>query len=367
MSTVAAHTKPCDPRNEGTPDNANTSTPASENPDIPEENDLKFSSENAAPIDPGALAARILQLSAANTAAQTPPKKPRVLWQDDTPLEVPEVLAQPGSSRSCRETRRNRHRQNRGAPGSGPTFTALLISTILIGFAGGGAVALGLPDLMAGDEPPVKKVLTQTISPEEIVAGGTASPVAVAKAKDRIRQAFSETRQQDQIPPASGDPAIAMVTSAQTATTAAGSTWIKLAGTDDPQTTATTPEKPASVSSNAIAPVISPAPGSPAAVSTRPMALSPATDTRQANADEVHGSSALQETPGPDLQEPPYPNTGITTDSVNMRESDDKDAEIVAVLPEGTEVRYSDCSKWWCNVAHGGKSGYVGQKFLARD
>lgn len=163
MSTVAAHTKLCDPQNEGTPDNATTSSPAHNNPGIPEENDLSLSSENAAAIDPSALAARILQLSAANTGSQTPPRKPRVLWQDDDPLEIPEVLTQPNHGRPNRETRRNRRRQAPRTPGSGPTFTALLISTILIGFAGGGAVALGLPDLMAGDEPPVKKVLTQTI------------------------------------------------------------------------------------------------------------------------------------------------------------------------------------------------------------
>lgn len=202
------------------------------------------------------------------------------------------------------------------------------------------------------------------------MAGGTASPVAVAKAKDRIRQAFSETWQQTQIPPASSDTDTAAVTSAQTATTAAGSTWIKLARADDPQTTATSGQ-PASTSANAAAPEISPAPVSPATtprtISSRPAPIPTAITIHEADTEDAQGNSPVSESQIQDLREAPSPKSGTTTATVNLRETEDKNAKIVAVLPEGTEVRYSDCSKWWCNVAHGGKSGYVGQKFLARD
>lgn len=67
------------------------------------------------------------------------------------------------------------------------------------------------------------------------------------------------------------------------------------------------------------------------------------------------------------LDESSHPYFGVTTVDVNLRESDDNGAEILMVLPQGTEVRFSECGQWWCSVTHEGLTGYVGQRFIARD
>lgn len=53
----------------------------------------------------------------------------------------------------------------------------------------------------------------------------------------------------------------------------------------------------------------------------------------------------------------------VTAD-VNLRKSDQKDAEILAVIPDNSRVDVGDCGKWWCEVSYAGKSGFVGVKFI---
>jgi uncharacterized protein YgiM (DUF1202 family) len=52
------------------------------------------------------------------------------------------------------------------------------------------------------------------------------------------------------------------------------------------------------------------------------------------------------------------------TANVNLRKSDQKDAEVLAVIPESAKIAVGSCDKWWCEVQYAGKSGFVGVKFV---
>ena len=52
-----------------------------------------------------------------------------------------------------------------------------------------------------------------------------------------------------------------------------------------------------------------------------------------------------------------YPHSGKTTASVNMRSSEQKNSEIIAVIPGNTAISFNECGKWWCGVEYEGKTG----------
>lgn len=82
------------------------------------------------------------------------------------------------------------------------------------------------------------------------------------------------------------------------------------------------------------------------------------TGTRTTHA-AVTPLSASAET-SPDAEEQP---ASVTAD-VNLRKSDEKDAEVLAVIPDNSKVDVGTCGKWWCEVSYAGKSGFVGVKFI---
>ncbi len=58
--------------------------------------------------------------------------------------------------------------------------------------------------------------------------------------------------------------------------------------------------------------------------------------------------------------------TGIVTaSSLNMRKSASTDSDVVKVLREGTKVTINGTSGSWYKVSVGGKSGYVGKKYIS--
>ena len=57
-------------------------------------------------------------------------------------------------------------------------------------------------------------------------------------------------------------------------------------------------------------------------------------------------------------------STGQVTVSVNLRAAEDKNSEILAVVPQDAEVVLGDCGKWWCAVSYDGHQGFIGKNFV---
>ena len=336
MVKVTAQTNSCEPQSEGTPDNATQETQDTKTTTTPE-----ITTANAATEDgqnaPSALAARILQLRADfETKMPQRPKKPALKGSDEPPLDIPEVLtADPMDDWAPRPRRR---RVGRTLPVQyGPSFKALAVSTVLLALAGTGAIAFGLPDLMVGSDPDVVQVETQTIT--AVPKGDLTSQVSntpstgaspetmktFTKAQDRIHQAFAETvinadTQTNELANramASLDRAAIVRNGANSETTAAR----QVSAISSPET-------------------------APPALST--------SEPRQAAGTPLAPSVSSDET------------KGTITASVNLRATGTKNGKIIGVVPEGSEVSFNECGKWWCEVVHDGKTGFVGQKFVDR-
>ena len=332
MVKVTAQTNSCEPQSEGTPDNATQET---------QDTNTTTTTANAATEDnqndPSALAARILQLSADfETKMPQRPKKPALKGSDEPPLDIPEVLtAVPMDDWTPRPRRR---RVSRALPVPyGPSFKALAVSTVLLALAGTGAIALGLPDLMVGGDPDVVQVETQTITavPKgDLIDSASNTPSTVAsletpktftKAQDRIHQAFAETKTNGDTPTNElANRAMASLDRAAIAQSGASSE--------------TTAARTVSASRS---------------TETSPRAFS-SSKLRQAAGTPLAPSVSSDET------------KGTITASVNLRATGTKNGKIIGVVPEGSEVSFNDCGKWWCEVVHDGKTGFVGQKFVDR-
>ncbi|WP_420337325.1 SH3 domain-containing protein [Roseibium sp.] len=332
MVKVTAQTNSCEPQSEGTPDNATQET---------QDTNTTTTTANAATEDnqndPSALAARILQLSADfETKMPRRPKKPALKGSDETPLDIPEVLtAVPMDDWTPRPRRR---RVGRALPVQyGPSFKALTVSTVLLALAGTGAIALGLPDLMVGSDPDVVPVETQTItavpkgdlinsvSNTPSTVASLENPTTFTKAQDRIHQAFAETETNADTPTNElANRAMASLDRAAIAQSGASSE--------------TTAARTVSASRS---------------TETSPQALS-TSELRQAAGTPLAPSVSSDET------------KGTITASVNLRATGTKNGKIIGVVPEGSEVSFNDCGKWWCEVVHDGKTGFVGQKFVDR-
>ena len=74
--------------------------------------------------------------------------------------------------------------------------------------------------------------------------------------------------------------------------------------------------------------------------------------------------------PGPDA-EPRPAGTGLpvawTTAWVNMRAGPDNDAETLAIVPGGAEIRAEEDCRHWCKVAFEGRDGYIYKTFIRRE
>ncbi|OJJ11621.1 hypothetical protein BKI51_07785 [Alphaproteobacteria bacterium AO1-B] len=332
MVKVSAQTNSCEPQTEGTPDNATQETQDTKTTTTTENADTENNQNH-----PSALAARILQLSADfETKMPQRPKKPTVKGSDEPPLDMPEVLAADPMDDWTPRPRRRRVSRALPAP-YGPSFKALAVSTVLLALAGTGAIALGLPDLMVGSDPDVVQVETQTITtvfkgdltnsisntPSTVASPET--PKTYTKTQDRIHQAFAETETNGDTPTNElANRAMASLDRAAIARSVASS-----------ETTAAR-----TVSARR-------------STETAPQALS-TSELRQAAGTPLAPSVSSDET------------KGTITASVNLRATGTKNGTIIGIVPEGSEVSFNDCGKWWCEVIHDGKTGFVGQKFVDR-
>lgn len=252
----------------------------------------------------------------------------------------------------------------------GPSFGTLLLSTLLIVGIGSGAVFFSLSGLLAGKTSDSRSVQTQQINAattiESLIAGAetefqgrtdlTAAPTASAEqvelAKDRIRQVFAARSTASPAPEDHSNPL------GHDATNAA-----------DPKIQARlVPPQPVPVK---IAPPVTPASsalvtGAVAAASEADS--SPVSDTQvlevDASAAEAPAPTAAPGATDANTSDEAFPLAGKIKSSVNLREAQNKDATVLAVIPAGTEVRYSACGNWWCGVQYDGKTGYVGENFL---
>ncbi|QDG77971.1 SH3 domain-containing protein [Labrenzia sp. PHM005] len=381
MKAVSAQTHVCDPHTEGTPDNAKEqsfSIQADLTKDLGEETETPIDRLHAGSDehDPSELAARILQLHAANDAALPQrTKRPELRWEDDDLLQMPVVFASDSASEWHSKDHQQTFRPSQPTR-YGPSFRALLASTVLLAAAGSGAIALGLPDMVGNADTKVLEVQTTNISAapkEDRFAGvstslsssspNSAKPKQIEKAKDRIRQAFVDTspKSRNQSTDISGR-------------TAPQSTI------PSSSTTADVPSLPLAPPPEALAAI--PKTGSiPPAVLKEPAkaTLEPTlSDTslpdksdggkrpelpQQEVQKEHHSEAPSKTTAGKDAGPS---NSGIVTASVNLRQTDKKNGKIIGTVPEGTEIQYETCGKWWCEIVYEGKTGFVGQKFVQR-
>ncbi|WP_420336826.1 SH3 domain-containing protein [Roseibium sp.] len=342
-------------------------------------------------IDPGELASKILQLhAAADDVDDTGLQKPSLAaGSNDGPFEMPGVLRKADHAEKIADVvNRSAQKKPRSQASSGrrfstPRFRTLAAGTLLVGLAGGAALALGLPDMMIADAPATRPVSTELIVTEPPLAAAavttladtvpvisnhesagiakpfnTATPQQIAEAKDRLRLAF-----------ASGNTGIPHM-SQDNSDRAVAPVYPQVSA-DQPATTEAV--------TNTAGPVANPAPGwsTPAyarRASIDPQSPRPLTQENEAVAannspDAVLITAATGSAPveaAPEQGLGAYPNTGKTTASVNMRISEKKNSEIVAVIPGNTTVSFNECGKWWCGVEYEGKTGFVGQRFVNR-
>ncbi|WP_029061448.1 SH3 domain-containing protein [Labrenzia sp. DG1229] len=339
-------------------------------------------------IDPSELAAKILQLHTGAKNKHTPDiKRPRMIEDGEEDLfEMPNVL----QNRSIRELPKSDpiqvtdSRSKHSAKNSGgPSFRFLLASTLIIGLAGGAALALGLPEMLNAEKNVARPVETELIlanpsldapssqksdtlaSGEENQASSewpSATPAQIAKAKDRIQKAFA----------VGGSSTPNPVTLARVSKkTATNSTSSPPRATDqsDRRIAAANAEQPPIrtgyplLASNAtVTPV--PSPLASSAETRESAAIEPVVSASQNAIDE--NASRLPARSGAEQTNVSYSNTGRTLASVNMRSTEDKNGEIIAVIPEDTQVGFQECGAWWCGVTYQGKTGFVGQKYLER-
>jgi hypothetical protein len=337
------------------------------------------SQQTTSETDPSSLAARILQMHAASGELQPrQTRRPQLVGtSEDSAFDMPGVLQRPASLRRSaglnpdpvpvpKATTRVSDRLR-----NGPSFGALVLSTLLIVAAGTGAVLFGLTDLLAGKPVDDKIVTTQLIETQPTIesliaeseAGSlgrsnltgtpSASAQQVAKAKDRIRQAFAAGSKPSAAPEDLARPLGAPEKSSG----------------DDKIQTRLTPAQPQAVAVRADASQFtSPPPASADALAdvrnaepTRP-GLEPEEISYDASAVGVTAPEAEPlASPGESL-----PNAGKITVSVNLRQSRDKNAQVIAVVPANSTVNVGACGPWWCEITFDGKQGFVGQKYVER-
>ncbi|MCV0425142.1 MAG: hypothetical protein K5905_06700 [Roseibium sp.] len=370
--------------------------------------------EEIQPFDPSEIAAKILQMHAsADEVKAAASREPKMVWgQEDTSFEIPGVLRRP------RETDTYAGLQPEPVPevaqpsrktGSflkGPS-SIVLVCCALVALAAGGTAAIFTLSGPSGQEAAVSRAVeteaiatepatdnivataasensddiasTSTIVAPEMqqVAGETvaATPQQIAKAKDRIRDAFATGN--------SGAPATssqeALTSSDQPVETLADQAQLRLeqgASTAEAPLTASTPDNLPVIASTAESVPIPDnlIPTSAGATEPQSGSQTPVVNTPepgpglQAPLAEATSSEPAKpvETAAALPSDPSYPNAATTSASVNMRQSEEKNAKIIAVIPQNTQVQFNECGKWWCGVSYDGKTGFVGEKYLVR-
>ncbi|MEM9630060.1 MAG: SH3 domain-containing protein [Pseudomonadota bacterium] len=403
MYSVIAPAAGCDNQQGHRTDNANQEN---------KKNELKLVSSSSAeasddqgelqPLDPSEIAAKILQMHAiADDAKTASAREPKLVDnQDETSFEMPGVLRRPREADTYSSLQPddvpppgNNSRRLEFTP-SGLSLKIIVCSALLIAAAGGAGIVFAMPSFLSQEETSSLPVDTQKIAAEPTIESIIASeniataetalpssavpvtaekqeaptvdpatPQQIANAKDRIRDAFAAgkassseqsvlTTQTAQTTPVADQPVNALANQAQA----------RLERNGDP-------ELPTSVdSSTGRLPVLA----STSSTVPIPQNLMPAPTSSAAVPQTSEGVPVTQEeetaalTTAAVASDPSYPNVATTSASVNLRQSDDKNATIIGVIPENAEVQFSECGKWWCAVSYNGKTGFVGQKYLER-
>lgn len=337
---------------------------------------LQTSSES----DPSSLAARILQMHAASGVLeqrQTARRPQLVGTAEDAAFDIPGVLQRPSPVRRSSGLNPDPVPAPKSTPSfsarlrRGPSFGALVASTLLIVAVGSGAVLFGLTDLLAGNpaqeemaqdrfvstqliaaEPTIESIIaesdSETLGQSNLTSAPAASPEQVAMAKDRIRQAFAAGGRASASPLDPADP---------TSSAAVDPEEIKIqarlvpAGSDAAQAAASQISSPPLASADALPTAGNPVPARPG--------LDPdaAVAGRKESNDQAQASAASSGS---------FTDTGKILVSVNLRQAQDKDAPVIAVVPANSAVSVGKCGSWWCEVAFDGKQGFVGQKYVER-
>ncbi|MES0879139.1 SH3 domain-containing protein [Roseibium sp. SCP14] len=354
------------------------------------------------PLDPSEIAAKILQMHATSDDAKSASaREPKLVDnQDETSFEMPGVLRRPRERDGYSALEpdavpalENRSRRLEFKP-SGLSLKIAVCSALLIAAAGGAGIVFAMPSFLSQEETSSRPVDTQSIATEPTIesiiasenvataenttqpatapvvaetqaapAVDPATPQQIANAKDRIRNAFAAgnesapeqsgpTTQTAQTTPVNDQPVNALANQA----------LARLERNGDP-------EVPNSVdSSNGRLPVLA----STSRTVPIPQSLMPAppsSGTVPQTSEDVpvtRETEAAPQTTAAVTSDPSYPNVATTSASVNLRQSDDKNAKIIGVIPENATVQFSECGKWWCAVSYDGKTGFVGQRYLER-
>ncbi len=339
-------------------------------------------------LPPSEIAARILQLHAASQGqVPTRARQPRIRGDvDDTSFEIPgvfkrerdEIEAAAPDPLDLRPAQLDPERAR--AMRSGPSFRALMISTLLIASAGGGALALGLARSLPGADTGEPVIRTGLITPEptiETIIADTQTP-GTAEPKTGNVSGAGAARPADTPPASSPDKRIRQMFAGRDASVTTGfadsfSNTSDSAAANEPR-----PGKDRADSAER----------SPAPAATAPARLPAATIAARAPVADVSGvdrgtnssapvpsapvlSTPVVSDPAPGAGVPDnvaamYPNTGRTLVAVNMRQAEDKDAPIITVIPADAEIRFNTCGTWWCGAHYQGQDGFVGQKYLDR-
>ena len=337
-------------------------------------------SQMSSEIDPSSLAARILQMHAASGELEQrqPARRPQLVGTaEDAAFDIPGVLQRPSPFRrstgldpvpvpapksAARVSARLR---------SGPSFGALVASTLLIVAVGSGAVLFGLTDLLAGNpaqdeiaqdrfvstqriaaEPTIASLIAESdaeaLGRSNLTSAPAASPEQIARAKDRIREAFAAGGRASALPGDPAGPASAAAVDPEEA---------KIQARLIPAESDPVPAGASQISS----PPLASADALPAAGDAEPLqpGLEPETALAAGTADNDKAQGLAAGTDS-------LSDTGKILVAVNLRQSQEKDAPVIAVVPANSAVSVGECGSWWCEVVYEGKRGFVGQKYVER-
>ncbi|MCK7614785.1 SH3 domain-containing protein [Roseibium sediminicola] len=393
MYFVPAPAAACDDFAGTTPDNAPKQKSRTELKLVPNASPEQIGPPNDPELDAGILAARILQMHAASDPLGQPGCRPPKLVdaQEDPALELPGILKRqdrPGAAPRLAPQPVPQPAQWAGCSGkarTAPGFQALLASTVLIAALTAGGLYFASGHFLDGQQ--TRTVATQSIAAvptiESLIAEDAAaqepysdaanpnpSPQQIAQAKARIRSAFHAASaaahtSDDFSRPLSNRNVPATEDSAKDQGRLVATTSITEA-TPSPQATGGPPSEAGNVSETTIAAVRA----APVDKDT-PITADPKTSSSEGPSVAIATAAAGTGAPAEaatvaEANAGGYPNTGTVTASVNFRQSQDKDATVLGVIPAGTQVQYDNCGLWWCGIVHQGQAGFVGQKFLER-
>lgn len=393
MYFVPAPAAACDDFAGTTPDNAPKQKSRTDLKLVPNAAPEQIGPPNDPELDAGSIAARILQMHAASNPPGQPGCRPPKLVDapEDPALELPGILKrQDRPSTRPRLTPQPVPQPARGADRSGkvrtaPGFPALLASTVLIAALTAGGLYIGSGQFFDGQQ--TRTVATQSIAAvptiESLIAEDAAaqdpasdagnpnpSPQQIAQAKARIRSAFHAAgtpahNSDDFSRPLSNRIGPAAEDSAKDQARLVATTSIT-GETPSPRAAGTPPSEAGYVSETTIAATrAAPVDRAPPITAGPETASSEGPPVAIVTASAGTGAPAAATTVA-EAKSGDYPNTGTVTASVNFRQSQDKDATVLGVIPAGTDVRYDSCGPWWCGIVHQGQAGFVGQKFLER-